>query len=103
MMPEPEVAGFADDRLERHLYGDCALLALAVAHLTGWPAFQMEEGDPAGPFLRHVLMHVPDGRQLDAAGLHNTELFKQFSDNESFKKWLSDSVFAVTYENPDAA
>ena len=28
----------------------------------------------------------------------DTELFKQFSDNESFKKWLSDSVFAVTYE-----
>jgi len=28
----------------------------------------------------------------------DTELFKQFSDNESFKKWLSDSIFAVTYE-----
>ena len=27
---------------------------------------------------------------------HN-ELFKQFSDNESFKKWLSDTVFGVTY------
>ena len=29
----------------------------------------------------------------------DTELFKQFSDNESFQKWLSDSVFAVTYES----
>lgn len=27
-----------------------------------------------------------------------TELFKQFSDNPSFKKWLSDTVFNVTYE-----
>ncbi len=25
-----------------------------------------------------------------------TELFKQFSDNPAFKKWLSDSIFAVT-------
>jgi type I restriction enzyme R subunit len=25
------------------------------------------------------------------------ELFKQFSDNPSFKKWLGDSIFAATY------
>lgn len=29
----------------------------------------------------------------------DTELFKRFSDDESFKKWLSDSVFAATYED----
>jgi type I restriction enzyme R subunit len=35
--------------------------------------------------------------------LHDhTELFKQFSDNPSFKKWLSDTIFGVTYEG-DAA
>jgi type I restriction enzyme R subunit len=28
----------------------------------------------------------------------NTELFKQFSDNPSFKKWLSETVFALTYQ-----
>ena len=28
----------------------------------------------------------------------HTELFKQFSDNPSFKKWLSDTVFGVTYQ-----
>lgn len=28
----------------------------------------------------------------------DTELFKQFSDNESFRKWLADRVFALTYE-----
>ena len=27
----------------------------------------------------------------------HTELFKQFSDNESFRRWLYDSVFAATY------
>ena len=38
------------------------------------------------------------GRVMTAVLKDDTELFKQFSDNESFKKWLSDSVFAVTYE-----
>ncbi len=33
----------------------------------------------------------------------NTELFKQFSDNMSFKKWLSDTVFGVTYHRTDSA
>ena len=28
----------------------------------------------------------------------DTELFKQLSDNESFKKWLTDTVFTATYE-----
>jgi type I restriction enzyme R subunit len=27
----------------------------------------------------------------------DTELFKQFSDNESFRRWLMDTVFALTY------
>ncbi len=30
----------------------------------------------------------------------HTELFKQFQDNPSFKKWLSDSMFSTTYEKP---
>jgi type I restriction enzyme R subunit len=30
----------------------------------------------------------------------HTELFKQFSDNPSFRKWLSDTVFGITYEAP---
>lgn len=29
----------------------------------------------------------------------NTELFKQFSDNPSFKKWLSDTIFGATYKS----
>jgi type I restriction enzyme R subunit len=28
----------------------------------------------------------------------NMELFKQFQDNPSFKKWLSDMVFNMTYQ-----
>ena len=32
----------------------------------------------------------------------DTELFKQFSDNPGFKRWLSDMVFAETYSAPGA-
>jgi len=32
----------------------------------------------------------------------DTELFKQFMDNEGFKRWLTDTVFALTYRQPAA-
>ena len=28
------------------------------------------------------------------------ELFKQFSDNPEFKRWLADTKFSATYERP---
>ena len=28
----------------------------------------------------------------------HTELFKQFSDNPNFKRWLTDTVFDTTYQ-----
>ena len=39
-------------------------------------------------------------RVMSAVLKDDTELFKQFSDNESFSKWLSDSIFAATYKRP---
>ena len=33
----------------------------------------------------------------------HTELFKQFSDNPSFRKWLSETVFRETYRGPNLA
>jgi type I restriction enzyme R subunit len=39
------------------------------------------------------------GRVMNAVLKDDTELFRQFSDNESFRRWLSDSVFSVTYNN----
>jgi type I restriction enzyme R subunit len=32
----------------------------------------------------------------------HTELFKQFSDNQSFRKWLADTIFNMTYEESAA-
>ena len=32
----------------------------------------------------------------------HTQLFKEFQDNDSFKKWLSDTIFRVTYRKPEA-
>jgi type I restriction enzyme R subunit len=41
-------------------------------------------------------------RVMTAVLKDDTELFKQFSDNPAFKKWLADTVFSVTYKT-DAA
>jgi hypothetical protein len=30
----------------------------------------------------------------------DTELFKQYSDNPDFKRWLADTVFGMTYGRP---
>ena len=39
-------------------------------------------------------------RVMTAVLKDDTELFKQFSDNESFRRWLTDTVFGLTYEAP---
>ena len=38
------------------------------------------------------------GRVMTAVLKDDTELFRQFSDNDSFRRWLADAVFALTYE-----
>ena len=37
------------------------------------------------------------GRVVTELLADHTELFKQFSDNASFRKWLADTIFAATY------
>ncbi|MEM3883159.1 MAG: hypothetical protein QXO23_07240, partial [Candidatus Methanomethyliaceae archaeon] len=39
-------------------------------------------------------------RVMTALLKDDTELFKQFSDNESFRRWLADTVFRLTYDEP---
>jgi len=55
----------------------------------------MRNSDKAAARLEHdrALQKVVISMLAD-----HTELFKQFSDNPSFKKWLSDTIFGVTYE-----
>jgi len=36
-------------------------------------------------------------RVMTALLQDDTELFKQFSDNDSFRRWLTDTVFALTF------
>jgi type I restriction enzyme R subunit len=38
------------------------------------------------------------GRVMAAVLRDDTELFRQFSDNPDFKRWLADTVFSMTYE-----
>jgi len=41
------------------------------------------------------------GRVMVELIADHTELFKQFSDNPSFKKWLGDTIFGATYQTSD--
>jgi type I restriction enzyme R subunit len=43
------------------------------------------------------------GRVMTAVLQDDTELFKQFSDNEAFRRWLQDMVFNLTYDPPAPA
>ena len=40
-------------------------------------------------------------RVMTALLADHTELFKQYSDNLDFQKWLTDTVFMLTYEEAD--
>lgn len=42
-------------------------------------------------------------RVMTALLKDDTELFKQFSDNDSFRRWLTDMVFALTYSEYSSA
>jgi type I restriction enzyme R subunit len=39
-------------------------------------------------------------RVMTAVLKDDTELFKQFMDNESFRRWMTDTIFGLTYERP---
>ncbi|HHX29545.1 MAG TPA: type I restriction endonuclease subunit R, partial [Firmicutes bacterium] len=38
------------------------------------------------------------GRVITSLFKDDTELFKQFFDNEDFRRWVTDTVFALSYE-----
>lgn len=42
-------------------------------------------------------------RVMTAVPKDDAELYKQFSDNPDFKRWLTDMVFAMTYDKADPA
>ncbi len=41
-------------------------------------------------------------RVMTAVLKDDTELFKQFMDNEGFRRWMTDTVFGLTYDQPNA-
>lgn len=50
-------------------------------------------GDPQNTRIEHDRAL---GRVMTSVLKDNVELFKQFSDNESFRRWLADTVFMLT-------
>jgi type I site-specific restriction-modification system R (restriction) subunit len=62
--------------------------------------FHMKNSDKQNARIEHDKALV---RVMTALIQDDTELFKQFSDNESFRRWLSNMVFALTYGEPGSA
>ncbi|MBU1746198.1 MAG: type I restriction endonuclease subunit R [Chloroflexi bacterium] len=84
------------DRVHRLITGEIP------AQVAADPAYQnaARHSDRQNARIEHdqALARVMTGLFKD-----DMELFKQFSDNESFRRWLMDTVFALTYEQPMAA
>ena len=66
------------------------------------PAFQnaMKNSDEQNARIEHekVLRRVVIDAMKD-----DTELFRQFSDNDSFRKWLTNTTFTLNYNNAEIA
>ncbi|QNO15919.1 type I restriction endonuclease subunit R [Alkalicella caledoniensis] len=78
-----------EDQVKRHIAGIPAAVAKDVAYQNA-----MRNSDKQNA-------RIESERALGRAVINmmsdNMELFKQFNDNPSFKKWLSDMVFNLTY------
>ena len=63
--------------------------------VSGIPSRLSKNNDKQNARIEHdkALARVMTGVLKD-----DTELFKQFSDNPSFKRWLADTVFSMTYQ-----
>ena len=58
-----------------------------------------ENSDKQNARIEHDMALV---RVMTSVMKDDTELFKQFMDNEGFKRWMMDTVFQLTYEGKRA-
>ena len=83
------------DKIEKAIFEELP------AKVAGNSAYQnaMENSDEQNARIEHdkALQHAITDYLSDP-----TELFKQFSDNDSFRRWLSETVFAITYRGSAA-
>ena len=79
------------DRVQRLLTQDIpARVALDEAYQNA-----RRNSDPQNARIEHDRAL---GRVMTAVLKDDTELFKQFMDNQSFRAWMADMVFGLTYE-----
>jgi len=67
------------------------------ARVAADPAYQnaIKHSDKQNARIEHDKALI---RVMTAILQDDTELFKQFSDNTSFRQWLRDKIFELTYE-----
>ena len=69
--------------------------ASCIARMSGQPE---AGGSPSGR-ARNARIEQDKAlvRAMTAVMKDDTELFKQFMDNEGFRRWMTDTVFGITY------
>ena len=72
------------------------------SRVAGDPAFRnaRENSDKENTRIEHDRALV---RVMTSVMKDDTELFKQFMDNDGFKRWMSDTVFGLAYDRPAGA
>lgn len=72
------------------------------ARVSADPTYQnaKQSSDPQNARIEHDKALA---RVMNAVLKDDTELFKQFVDNESFRQWMSETVFRITYDRPAGA
>ena len=78
----------------------CYVLARESSGGETWPEV-ISELNPIDLYWLEFVVEGPHdsalARVMTAMMKDDTELFKQFMDNEGFKRWLTDTVFMLTY------
>jgi hypothetical protein len=46
-------------------------------------------------WIANFIWGIADARVMTAVLKDDTELFRQFMDNDSFRRWMTDTVFSV--------
>lgn len=54
--------------------------------------------DGFSPNVQDILTNFEFRNQIPRLSKADAQLFKQFQDNDSFRRWLTDTVFGMTYE-----